>query len=159
MNGPTASNSAPWTVPLAAGPVSPWADRIIAGLFVTAATAALVVLVPLEPDAKGYDTHTQLGLQPCGWPVVHGMPCPTCGCTTAACHLVHGSFVDAFVTQPFGAALALVGLLLGAHALYCLLRRHSFVDLWLRMPFAKVVIALVVLFFVGWGYKYATFAG
>jgi len=149
----------PWTIPLAAGPAAPWLDRLVAVLFAAAATVALIVLLPLSPDGRGYDTHTQLGLEPCGWPAVHGIPCPTCGCTTAACHLVHGSVISAFVTQPFGAALALVGLLLGVHALYCLVRGRSFLDLLVRVPAAKILIVAVALFFAAWGYKYLVLAG
>ncbi|MCA8974186.1 MAG: DUF2752 domain-containing protein [Planctomycetes bacterium] len=146
-------------MPLAAGPVSAWADRLTAAFFVAAGAAALIALIPLEPDRKGYDTHTQLGLEPCGWPTVHGMPCPTCGCTTAACHVVHGSLIEAFVVQPFGAALALSGLLLSAHALLCLVRGRSFVDLFVRIPFARIVAGAGVLLLASWGYKCATFAG
>lgn len=147
----------PWTIPLAAGPVAPWLDRTLAVGTVAAAATSVAVLLPLEPDGKGYDTHTQLGLDPCGWPVAYGIPCPTCGCTTAATHLVHGAVVDAFVTQPFGAALALFGLLLGLHALVCLVLGRSFVDLIVRVSFGRWLLGAVALFLLAWGYKYLTF--
>ncbi|MCR9246424.1 MAG: DUF2752 domain-containing protein [bacterium] len=115
------------------------------------------MLWPLEADGRGFDTHTQLGMDPCGWPAAHGIPCPTCGCTTAATHVVHGSLVQAFVTQPFGATIAIVGLLLGLHAALCLVRGRSFVDLVVRIHFARWVVGGVLLLLLSWGYKYLTF--
>jgi len=145
----------PFTIPLAEAPVSPTVDRAFAGLAAGLAIAAVVVLAPLAADARGFDTHVQLGMQPCGWPLAYGMPCPTCGCTTAACLVVHGRWIGALVTQPFGAALAIGGLLLGAHGLYCLLRRRSFVDLLVRLPFWRVLFGALVLLLGAWAYKCA----
>ena len=68
--------------------------------------------------------------------------------------MVHGDLVGAFVTQPFGAAIALVGLLAGAHAVLCLVRRRSFVDVLVRLPFWNIVGGLFVLLWLAWGYKY-----
>ena len=51
-------------------------------------------------------------------------------------------------------AIALVGLAAGAHALLCLLRGRSFVDALVRLPFWRIVLALFVLLWAAWGYKY-----
>ena len=58
------------------------------------------------------------------------------------------------LSRPFGAAIALVGLAAGAHALLCLLRGRSFVDALVRLPFWRIVLALFVLLWAAWGYKY-----
>ena len=129
-------------------------DRVAAVLTAAAAVVCVVVLWRVDPDARGHGTHEQFGMDPCSWPVVYGIPCPTCGCTTAACQLVHGHVLRAFVTQPFGAVAAVVGVLLGAHALWCLLRRRSFVDLLVRVPFWRLVAGAVALLLLAWGYKY-----
>jgi len=147
----------PWTIPITAGPVPAWLDRAVAVTTAGVAATAFVLLIRIAPSARGYDTHVQLGLEPCGWPRTLGIPCPTCGCTTAACHLVHGSLLAAFVAQPFGALLALVGLLAGAHAVFCLLTRRSFVDLLVRLPFWAVAFGAIVLMLLGWLYKYLMF--
>ncbi len=39
---------------------------------------------------------------------VTGLPCPSCGTTRALVLLVHGRVYDSFMTNPFGAFLALV---------------------------------------------------
>jgi len=141
------------TIPLADGPVSATADRIVAAIIGVVAVVFTAGLLSVSPDARGHGTHEQLGMDKCGWPEVYGMPCPTCGCTTAATELVHGNLIGAFVTQPFGAAVALIGLLAGIHAWGCLLRGRSFVDLLVRLPFWTIVFGLVVLLFASWGYK------
>ena len=71
-------------------------------------------LVP--PDPRGFGTHELLGMEPCGWADSGGIPCPTCGVTTAACHLVHLSPIKAVATHPFGAALAGFGIWLAGIA-------------------------------------------
>jgi hypothetical protein len=144
----------PWTIPLADGPVAAWVDRSVAALVAVVAVVLTVVLAGATPDARGHGTHEQFDMAVCGWPLHYNIPCPTCGCTTAACQLVHGDVVGAFVTQPFGAAIALAGLLLGLHALSCLVRGRSFVDLLVRLPFWRIVAGAVVLLLLAWGYKY-----
>ena len=43
----------------------------------------------------------------CPWRAATGLPCPTCGCTRAFHHLVHGDLPAAFSASPLGALLAL----------------------------------------------------
>lgn len=148
--------AAPWTIPLAEGPIAPWADRAFAAVVAVAASVCFGALVRIQPDPRGHGTHEQLGLDVCGWPIVYGIPCPTCGCTTAACLLVHGRILDAFVTQPFGAAVAAVGLLVGVHATLCLLRGRSFADLVVRWPFWRFVGGGFLLLLASWAYKWWT---
>jgi hypothetical protein len=115
------------------------------------------LLWQLEPDPRGYDTHVQLGLPRCSWPVTYGFPCPTCGATTAACQLVHGNVLQAVATQPFGAAIAAAGLAAGAAALWCLLRRRSFLDLVAQVDWLRALWLGIVLLLLSWLYKYLTF--
>ncbi|HEU4418986.1 MAG TPA: DUF2752 domain-containing protein [Planctomycetota bacterium] len=147
------SARSPFLIPLADGPVAAWVDRLAAVSTAAAAMAGVVMLWRVEPDARGHGTHEQFGMDPCGWPVAYGFPCPTCGCTTAACHLVHGHVLQAFATQPFGMLAAGAGVLLGAHALWCLARKRSFADLLVRLPFWRIVAAASALLLLAWGYK------
>lgn len=83
------------------GPRSPGHRWLVLG-------AALVPLVMmavalgLEPDARGYGTHEQLGLPACATRAWFGVPCPACGCTTAVTRLWSGDPLGAFFAQPFG---------------------------------------------------------
>jgi hypothetical protein len=147
---------AAFTIPITDGPVRPWVDRSLAGAVAIAASVTFAMLVRIRPDERGHGTHEQLGWAPCGWPITYGIPCPTCGCTTAACLLVHGRIVAAFVTQPFGAAVTAFGLLLGTHAMLCLLRGRSFADLLVRLPFWRIVLGGIALLLAAWGYTWLT---
>ena len=68
----------------------------------------LVVAAAIEPDARGYGTHTQLGLPPCGFMLLTGSPCPGCGLTTAFAHGIRGHLSLAASANPLGLALFLV---------------------------------------------------
>lgn len=78
------------------------------GMVVLAVTLAAVLGVAslLEPDPKGYGTHTQLGLPPCHFARVTGHPCPSCGMTTAFAWTMKGRFDRAWKANPAGSLLA-----------------------------------------------------
>ena len=62
----------------------------------------LTIARVLSPSPNGLGTHQQLGLPPCFFHKLTGIPCPTCGMTTSFAHTVRLHFYEAFVTQPFG---------------------------------------------------------
>ena len=123
-------------------------------VFVLLLTAALITTAAwLTPDPKGFGTHTQLGQSRCGWPQSYGIPCPTCGMTTAFSLVVRGKLSRAFCAQPFGAILAL-GTCLGlAHSLCALFTGRSWRLNWYRCPPRRVVICSVLLVAAAWLYK------
>jgi hypothetical protein len=93
--------------------------------------ALLALATLLSPAPEGHGTHTQLGLPACSFHAWTGLPCPGCGVTTAACLVAHGELERAFLTQPFGAALALGLVLFPAWAALQVLRGR---DLGRRWP-------------------------
>ncbi|MCR4410847.1 MAG: DUF2752 domain-containing protein [Thermoguttaceae bacterium] len=82
-----------------------WAALLGVGLLVP-----LVVARLLEPDPRGRGTHEQLGLPPCSSVALLGVPCPTCGMTTAWAHSVRGHMVEAFRASAAGTLLAALDL-------------------------------------------------
>ena len=68
-------------------------------------TVVLVLAAWLEPDPRGLGTHTQLGLPPCGFLWLTGLPCPGCGLTTSFALMAAGEWLRAFRTQPLGVLL------------------------------------------------------
>lgn len=64
----------------------------------------------LTPDAHGYGTHQQLGLPPCTFLYLTGLPCPFCGMTTTWTWAAHLRFERALVNQPMGLLLFFVAL-------------------------------------------------
>jgi hypothetical protein len=82
-------------------------ERIVAGAAALGALAVLCVAHFLRADPAGLGTHTQLGLPECGWITAAGIPCMTCGMTTAFAHAANARFIDSFLAQPMGLLLAL----------------------------------------------------
>ena len=62
----------------------------------------------LEPDPRGFGTHQSLGLPPCTFRALFGIPCPGCGMTTSFSHLVRGNVAQASRANFAGVVLALV---------------------------------------------------
>jgi hypothetical protein len=71
------------------------------------AGGVLALAAWLEPSAYGHSTHTQLGLSPCTFFAITGVPCPMCGATTTFALMADGRVLDGFVNQPFAAVLFL----------------------------------------------------
>jgi hypothetical protein len=83
-------------------------NRRLVGLSAIGLLALLAVAAWLEPDPQGLGTHQQLGLPPCTFRTLFGLPCPTCGMTTAWAHLVRGELGGALRANAAGALLAML---------------------------------------------------
>lgn len=59
----------------------------------------------LTPDPRGYGTHEQLGLAPCGFARMTGVACPTCGTTTAWSHALRGELPAALAANAGGTVI------------------------------------------------------
>jgi hypothetical protein len=75
-------------------------------IILSACLGVLIVGYTLTPASRGVGTHTQLGLSACGFEGLTGLPCMTCGMTTATSLATHGRFIESFITQPAGLAFA-----------------------------------------------------
>lgn len=100
--------------------VVPQRARWRAVLLMATAATVLIVASILDPDTRGMGTHQQLGLPPCGFIQATGLPCVTCGYTTAFSLAARGDLIGALGTQPAAAALAMIcaaALLIGLYAM------------------------------------------
>lgn len=133
------------------------------GLVLLLALAAPLALLALgrllEPDARGWGTHEQLGFRPC-YPMAHwNVPCPGCGVTTAVALAVHGAPLASLRVQPFGlVTLAAAGL-----AALWAVRGHArgrdlFAELP-RLPWKRLGAVLGALAACAWLYKLALVRG
>lgn len=80
-------------------------DRAISALLGPPTWAVLGIALWLEPDARGFGTHQQMGFGTCTFMKLTGYPCPMCGMTTCFTHMAHAEPLQALVTQPFGVVL------------------------------------------------------
>lgn len=58
------------------------------------------------------ETHMQLGLPPCNFRKMTGLPCPSCGMTTSFALLMHGDLANSLRANAVGTLLATFGLFL-----------------------------------------------
>jgi hypothetical protein len=126
--------------------------RVVAALILSGCLAVLGVAVALTPDPRGYGTHEQLGGGPCGMLVMTGLPCPTCGMTTAFAHTVRGQWIRAVRAQPAGFVLALGTAGLAVLCGWVLVRGRWPVFERMLCPY-RLFVVLLVLLIGGWGAK------
>lgn len=135
---------------------STFASRIAGGLVAALSLALLCVAASLHPDPRGVETHTQLGLWPCGWYLATGSPCPTCGMTTAFSAAATGHPWLAIKTQPFGFAVSLVTAIAFWAGLHQALFGSRFGSVGGGLFRPKAVMLAAAFFAASWVYKIAT---
>ena len=113
----------------------------------------LLMAAWLEPAASGTGTHQQLGLPPCGLLMATGIPCATCGYTTAFAAAAHGHLLRAFYVQPAGALLALLTAAAAIVALYSLATGMSLRPLGQAVARPRVFILAAAVILAAWIYK------
>lgn len=126
-----------------------------------ACSAILGVAVFLEPDPKGLGTHRGLGLlfgdklfPPCSWPLVSGLPCPTCGMTTSFSNVVRGRLITAFFAQPAGMVLCFLTIGTLVYSLYVSLTGWRVWVHWDRIG-VRFLLVIGLLMMGGWAFKLA----
>ena len=87
-------------------------DTLISLVGIAGCTTVIIIAAWLDPDPRGYGTHQQLNLPPCGFLLEHHYPCISCGMTTAFSAMAHAQFGLALRANPFGCVLFLVTLFL-----------------------------------------------
>jgi hypothetical protein len=126
-------------------------DRGMALAILLCGLVLLGTAASLEPDPRGFGTHEQLGLPPCGFEDRTGIPCPTCGVTTSFAHFARGQVLEAFRVHA-GAAAGFV-LLAGVTLLAALRLAVAWPDLsrWRRAGVRVVLPAILLVWLGHWG--------
>lgn len=146
-------------VPVATQDRLPRVERT-AQAFVTLGCASLLgVAAWLQPAAAGIGTHRQLGLPSCSWPSTMGIPCPSCGMTTAFACAADGRFLDAFHAQPLGLLLAIGTAALAIASAHSAVTGARTVSILWSMVGAKGWWALGAFAVGAWGYKILVMRG
>lgn len=134
-------------------PVRPILARLIAAAVILPVGAVLFVAARLLPDPSGEGTHRQLGLPACGFLVATGLPCPTCGMTTAFSYAVRGRLLKALWAQPAGALLCVAMMLTIPAALVVLITGRGWQIDWYRLRPDRLLWVLLAVFLGAWGFK------
>lgn len=134
-------------------------ERIGAAIVGAGALAVLMLASTLTPSASGLGTHQQLGLPACTWTFAFGLPCPSCGMTTAFAHAARGDLLSSFVAQPAGALLAVVTAMVAVMGLYAAITGSRVLALFSACARPRFVAIGVAVLLIAWGYKIAQFRG
>jgi hypothetical protein len=126
-------------------------DRLLAVLGLLGSIFVLVTAFRLEPDPRGVGTHEQLGLPACGFLIDHGVPCISCGMTTAFAAMAHGNVALALRSNPFGALLFLLMLAAPVHCLHSLVRDLDPLRIFRHRRAAVILPVCGGLLLVNWG--------
>ena len=128
--------------------------RVGAAMVLAGAAGLLSLAAALRPDSRGWGTHRQLGfIEPCGLLMAAGIPCPTCGMTTAFAHAVRGQLLHALRAQPMGCLLAIMTMAAAVLAARTMVTGRSWTLNWYRIPPMTLVICFAGLLLGAWGYK------
>jgi hypothetical protein len=128
-------------------------DRRLYMTVLALAGAVLVVARLLTPSPRGVGTHEQLGLPPCMFLKLTGVPCPSCGLTTSFAHATRLHLYEAFVTQPFGLLACAVTLLLIPTVGLLMYRRVPWMRVATGRATRRMLLVLLMLYLSGWAYK------
>ena len=131
----------------------PWWLRVLAVGAGTVMIGLLVTAFNLTPSAKGFETHTQLGLEKCFLVAVAGLRCPSCGMTTSWAHLTEGNLIGAVSANAGGTLLGIVSMIVGPYLVVAalvgrwpLVRPHETV-------IALLALAILVVTMCDWAYR------
>ncbi|UCD75968.1 MAG: DUF2752 domain-containing protein [Phycisphaerales bacterium] len=133
--------------------------RILGLVIALCAAGILTVAVVLEPAPEGLGTHSRVGLPECGWIVMFGIPCPTCGMTTAFAHAANGDIVASLCAQPFGGLLAIgvaIALIVGGYVAFTGSRVAGVLG---RLWGSRTAWLLGALLLLSWVYKIVIYRG
>ena len=136
-------------------PVMPWWVRGIL-LFMTAGLITVFVIAvrlnPYGPDgrARTMETHRQMGLPPCTFYQLTGLPCPSCGMTTSFALLVRGDVVNSVRANAVGTLLAAFCLGLVPWCLAGVIRGRPYFVWSLERALTRLIVIFLILMLVRW---------
>lgn len=129
--------------------------RASSGQRIIAAAIALTVAAFFGIFALGGRYNIDMGrfLGYCGFKQRTGLPCPTCGMTTATLAFAQGRVIEAFYTQPacallcsVAAAAAFVVLIVAVSGVYFRFIERFFTQIKLKY----IILALIIIVAAGW---------
>jgi Protein of unknown function (DUF2752) len=134
-----------------ARPIHRWIRIILVVLTVPWLMVFFVAIALIDPYPKGAaeksGVHQQLGLPPCSFKEVAGIPCPSCGMTTSFTLLMHADVWHSMQANFAGTALATFGVLFIPWAFAsAFFGRFVFIRRMEVVVFRLAIVFLILLF-------------
>ena len=132
-----------------------WVRGILVGIVIglLGVFAIAIKLDPYQDDGspRVMATHQQLGLPPCTFLEVTGVPCPACGMTTSFALLVRGDVMNSLRANWVGTLLAGFCLAVIPWGVYAIVRGRSLFVRSLEKALIGAVITVLVVTMLRWG--------
>jgi hypothetical protein len=103
-----------------------------------------------EGQPRRLETHLQLGLPPCTFRILTGVPCPSCGMTTSFALLVRGDGANSMRANAVGTLLAAFGMVLVPWSLASVYKGRLLVIRSLERALTWSVVVFVTLMLLRW---------
>ena len=134
-------------------------DKLFAAVMALLTGGILGLSIWLTPDQRGFGTHEQLGLSPCLHYVQQGVPCVSCGMTTAFAYGARGQVLSAWDSNPGGLILFGCTLLLFGSAIHSLLTGRPLLRIitWPSVRYGVVLVVVVTL--LAWWLRFRALQG
>jgi hypothetical protein len=118
-----------------------------------ACLSVLGTAAALTPSHNGMGTHEALGLNACQFLQRTGIPCPSCGMTTAFSLVMHGRVLSAAYVQPFGALLAFAAIVAVWVAGYVAVTGRPVYRMAKVVGWERWILPALLLATAAWGWK------
>jgi hypothetical protein len=130
--------------------------RVLLVVLALLAIGVFVIAAYLKPYAADgtpltQETHRQLGLPPCTFKFVTGMPCPSCGMTTSFALLIRGDVLNSLRANAAGTLLGVLVLAFIPWALASAWRGYLLFVRSFETVLVRVVVLFLVVMMVRWG--------
>jgi uncharacterized protein DUF2752 len=134
---------------------SPYTDADRNGYLAVTFVSALTIVIArlLHPSPRGVGTHEQLGLPPCPFLLLTGIPCPSCGLTTSFAFAAKLDFLSSLTIQPFGLIAFCLTFLAIPISIFLIRRRISWHELMPRPNFDRLIYLMIAFYILSWFYK------
>jgi hypothetical protein len=127
-----------------------WPKRCALLVAATGLAGLFVLARRLDPDPRGFGTHTQIGLRECAYLTTTGRLCPTCGMTTAFAWLARGRIERSWRANPAGCVIAVFCVPLTAWLAASAVANKPVAFRSLERPLASMLVAAVALSVASW---------
>jgi hypothetical protein len=127
--------------------------RIAALLIALGCLTPLLIAAALRPSPDGYGSHTAMGLPPCRFMQLYGLPCPSCGMTTSWTWFARGNLEASFYVQPMGTVLAILAACVFWAGLYIAITGRPVYRLLRVLSSRYYFVPLLSFAILAWGWK------